>query len=176
MMNKYIRPTLRIGLHLHDEFTKICYWLGALSLFVIVCVFAYEVVMRYFFLAPTKWASDSVSFLLLISIFLVVPYVTRIEGNVSVPVLIEILGHDSKVSVFLHRFGFVVGAIVCLCAGVEFFNETGRLFDRGTATLTTVQIPKWTLFIFIAIGMFNAGLCFLRLAFGDRHQTLRGDH
>ena len=35
------------------------------------------------------------------------------------------------------------------------------LFERGTATLTVVRIPKWTLTAFITYGLFNSGLYFL---------------
>lgn len=162
-----LRRSLRAVLLVHDLLTRVSFWLGSAALFFIVAIFAYEVVMRYFLVAPTRWASDFVSFLLLASVFLVVPHVTRIEGNVSVSILLEMLGPDSKISEFLRRFGFAVGAGVCIWAGFIFLNETQRLFDRGTATLTTVQVPKWTLFFLITLGTFNAGFHFLRLALGN---------
>jgi len=151
----------------HDVFTKICFWLGCFALFLIVAIFAYEVFMRYFLAAPTKWGSDFVSFLLLGSVFLVLPYVTRIRGNVSVTILIELLGEDSRAADLIRRFGYAVGAAVCIWAGIIFLNETQRLFERGTTTLTTIPFPKWVLFVFITVGTLNAGLYFLRLTFGD---------
>ena len=99
---------------------------GALGL--IVMIFSYEVFSRYLMGAPTKWASDFVSFLLLISIFLVLPHVTRIDGNVSVPILLNVLGR--RASDFMRRLGFVLGAAVCLWAGYIFLDETLRLIDR----------------------------------------------
>ncbi len=171
-----LRRSLRALLFVHDLVTKVSFWLGSAALFSIVAIFAYEVVMRYFFVAPTRWASDFVSFLLLASVFLVVPHVTRSEGNVSVSILLEMLGSASKASEFLRRFGFAVGAGVCIWAGFIFLTETQRLFDSGTATLTTVPVPKWTLFSLITLGTFNAGLHFLRLSLRNlgriRHEVV----
>jgi hypothetical protein len=61
-----------------------------------------------------------------------------------------------------------VTAVVCLWATWICFGETLYLFKRGTTTLTTFRIPKWTLMAFITYGLLNSGLYFLRLAFGGR--------
>lgn len=72
-MRALFHRSFRTLLRLHDVTISIGYQLGSMALAVIVAIFAYEVVMRYFLGAPTKWASDSVSFLLLISVFLSFP-------------------------------------------------------------------------------------------------------
>lgn len=168
-MSVVLRRLGRALLWAHDALVTLSYWLGAGALGLIVMIFSYEVFSRYLMGAPTKWASDFVSFLLLISIFLVLPHVTRIDGNVSVPILLNVLGR--RASDFMRRLGFVLGAAVCLWASYIFLDETLRLMDRGTATLTSVRFPKWILFAFLVFGMLNAGLAFLRLAFsGKSHQ------
>ncbi|ATG48546.1 hypothetical protein CEW89_13830 [Celeribacter ethanolicus] len=171
-MKNFLRRVFRALLSGHDALVSAGFWLGSLALMSIVVIFAYEVVMRYFFDAPTKWASDFVSFLLLISVFLVIPHVTRLEGNVSVSILLDLLGERS--SEVLRRLGFAVGAAVCLWVGYIFWQETHRLFLRGTVTLTTVPVPKWTLYAFILFGMLNSGVYFLRQALGDRFHGVKG--
>lgn len=167
----FLRRLTGALLRAHDALVTFSYWLGAGALGLIVAIFAYEVFSRYLMDAPTKWASDFVSFLLLISLFLVLPHVTRSDGNVSVPILLNMLGR--RASDLMRRLGFGLGAAVCLWAGYIFLDETLRLIDRGTATLTSVQVPKWILFAFLVFGMVNAGLSFLRLAFGggSHHMT-----
>lgn len=172
MMKVLLHRSIGAVLRIHDAIISVGFWLGSLALALIVAIFSYEVVMRYFFDAPTKWASDFVSFLLLISLFLVIPHVTRIEGNVSVSILLDILGKRS--SEIMRRSGFAVGACVCLWSGYIFLGETQRLFSRGTVTLTTVQFPKWILYAFIFFGMLNMGLYFLRLALGNRFLSGKG--
>ena len=151
-------------LKLHDMVSQLAFWLGSAALGVIVLSYAYEVVMRYIFAAPTRWASDLVSFLLLMSVFLVAPWLTREGGHVSVTLLPDLLPEQR--SKWIQRAGFALGALVCFCAGWIVVGETQLLFQRGTATLTAVRVPKWTLEALIAFGLVNSGLYFLRLAFG----------
>ena len=63
------------------------------------------------------------------------------------------------------RAGFLLAACVCLWASWICLGENIYLYNRGTETLTTIRIPKWTLTAFITYGLLNSGLYFLRLAF-----------
>ena len=74
-----------------DRIFRLAFALGAIALTAIVACYACEVVMRYFFNAPTRWASDTVSFLLLASVFLVAPWLTRENGHVAVTLLPDLL-------------------------------------------------------------------------------------
>ncbi len=172
MMKTFLHRGLGAASRVHDWIVTASYWLGSAALGLIVAIFSYEVVMRYFFAAPTKWGSDAVSFLLLISVFLVIPHVTRIGGNVSVPIFLDMM--QTRPADLLRRFGLALGAGVSLWTSYVFWGETRRLFERGTVTLTTVQFPKWILFAFILFGMLNVGLCFLRLAFGKSNRGHEG--
>jgi TRAP-type C4-dicarboxylate transport system permease small subunit len=139
--------------------------MGAGALGAIVVIYAYEVISRYIFGAPTLWASDTVSFLLLISVFATAPWLTREGGHVAVTIVPDLVPSARD---FFIRAGFFVTAVVCLWATWICFGETLYLFKRGTTTLTTFRIPKWTLMAFITYGLLNSGLYFLRLAFGGR--------
>lgn len=154
----------------HDTLSRLSYQLGALALGLIVTIYAYEVISRYLFDSPTRWASDFVSFLLLITVFLVLPWLTRAKGNVAVTVLSDQLSESHREYVI--RAGYLVGAVACFCLGYIVFLETLRLYERGTGTLSTVSIPKWVLFVLIGYGLGNSGLYFLRLAAGvDTNNT-----
>ena len=146
----------------HDLMSRTFYQLGIFALSSIVVIYSYEVISRYVFDSPTRWASDFVSFLLLITVFLVMPWLTRAGGHVAVTVLNDQLPERGR-QVML-RGGYLVGAAACLCLGYIVFLETWRLYERGTGTLTTVSIPKWLLFALICYGLFNSGVYFLRLA------------
>jgi C4-dicarboxylate transporter DctQ subunit len=150
----------------HDLMSRTFYQLGIFALSLIVVVYSYEVVSRYLFGAPTRWASDFVSFLLLITVFLVMPWLTRAGGHVAVTVLNDQLPERGR-QVML-RGGYVVGAVACLCLGYIVYSETLTLYERGTGTLSTVSIPKWTLFMIVCYGLFNSGLYFLRRAVAER--------
>lgn len=154
---------MELILKLQDSFSKLGFFLGSAALALIVVIYAYEVMSRYVFGAPTLWASDFVSFLLLISVFATAPWLTREGGHVAVTIVPDLLPQWRELLV---RGGFLVAAAVCLWAGWICLGENIHLYNRGTSTLTTIRIPKWTLSAFITYGLVNSGLYFLRLGFG----------
>lgn len=159
-----MRLALAAVLRVHDFVSKVLYQLGVLALGLIVIIFMYEILSRYFLNAPTRWASDFVTFLLLIKVFLVLPWLTRSGGNVAVTVLNDQLPERGRK--FMFASGYLIAAVICLYLGYVVFLETLTLHSRGTRTLSTVSIPKWILYAFICYGLFNAGLYFMRLVVG----------
>ncbi|MEQ8488267.1 MAG: TRAP transporter small permease [Marinovum algicola] len=150
-------------LKLQDSLSKLGFVLGSTALGLIVAIYAFEVMSRYVFGAPTLWASDFVSFLLLISVFATAPWLTREGGHVAVTIVPDLLPRWREL---LLRGGFFIAAAVCLWAGWICLGENIHLYNRGTSTLTTIRIPKWILSAFITYGLVNSGLYFLRLGFG----------
>lgn len=144
---------------LHDAVSFAGFACGAAALALIVVIYAYEITMRYFFLAPTMWASDFVTFLLLLSVFLVMPWLTREGGHVAVTLVPDML--PEKAGRLLIRAGFLGCSGACFWSGWISLQENLVLFERGTATLSTVRIPKWTLAAFITYGLLNSGIYFL---------------
>lgn len=153
---------MRRILRAHDALTWGGFILGVTSLGAIVAIYAFEVISRYAFGAPTMWASDFVSFLLLISVFATAPWLTRDGGHVAVTILPDLL---PPVRDAMLKTGYLMAAGVCLWAGWICLGENMHLFERGTSTLTTIRIPKWILSAFITYGFANTGLYFIRLAF-----------
>lgn len=143
----------------HDAISRAAFACGAAALALIVVIYAYEITMRYFFVAPTMWASDFVTFLLLLSVFLVMPWLTKEGGHVAVTLVPDML--PPRVGALLLRLGFLAGAVACFWSGWISLQENLVLYERGTATLTTIRIPKWTLAVFITYGLINSGLYFL---------------
>lgn len=158
----------------HDALSFAGFVGGAAALGLIVVIYAYEVTMRYFFVAPTMWASDFVSFLLLISVFLAMPWLTKEGGHVAVTLLPDLL--PARLGKALLRLGFLAGAVACLWASWISLQENVVLFDRGTVTLTVVRVPKWMLTAFITYGLFNSGLYFMRAVFAREASAEAGRH
>lgn len=157
-----VRRLLHGLLRLQDVLSLGISWAGATALGLIVVIFSYEVTMRYLFGAPTRWANDFVAFLLLVSVFCYLPWLTREGGNIAVTLVPDIL--PQRAGEWMLRAGFLVAAGVCLWAAWIGVQETERLFRRNTMTLTTVRFPKWAFLALITYGLGNSGLYFLRLA------------
>ena len=89
-----------------------------LALAIIVVAYTFEVVSRYFFASPTLWASDLVGLLLFLSLFLMLPEITRTYGHVKIDFLDARLSDAARSN--MRRFVSLVCAIVCLivCMGM----------------------------------------------------------
>lgn len=148
---------------LHDHVTKLGLSLGASAIVVLVLSYWYEITARYFFAAPTTWASDVVSYLLSASIFLIVPAVTKLNEHVSVPILIELLrpGAQRRVQKVLNIISFVV----CLCTAFITGTENFHQMVGGVTTMATHPIPKWWITVFATYGFLSSSMYFLRSAF-----------
>lgn len=149
-------------LDLHEAISRAALYAAATGLGLVVAVFTYEVVSRYILSAPTRWASDVVSFLLLASVFLAAPWLARTQGHVAVTILPDLLPPSGRR--WLVAAGYLVGAGVCFWAAWMCVAETALLHRRGTMTLTSFRIPKWWLMAVMSYGILDCGLQFLRAA------------
>lgn len=145
-----------------DELTRIAAYAAAVSLAVIVTAFAYEVVARYVFNAPTWWSAELVSYLLCVLTSCMMPRVTQTRGQVAVTVLLERLRPQAQgvAERLIWALGFAATAAIAWFAA----EETARQIERGVQMMAAMPIPKWWVSIWIAFGFGLTALQFLRLA------------
>ena len=152
---------LRSAARLHDAITDLGFVLGSLALGGILAVYSYEVAARYFFSAPTKWATETVQNLLVFVIFLTVPHVTRLGAHIAVTILAE---YVPALRAPLKYFTIIAGVGMCLFAAWISFGENVRQIQLSIVTEANFPIPKWWMSIAITYGFIGAALYFLRLA------------
>lgn len=147
-----------------DGLTRGGAFAAAAALAVIVFSYAYEVVARYVFDAPTWWSAELVSYLLCVLTFCMMPEVTRTKGQVAVTVVLERL--PPRGQALAERAIWALG--FCACAAVAWFaaGETARQIERNVQMMAAFPIPKWWVSIWIALGFCLTALQFLRLALG----------
>lgn len=145
-----------------DIVTKYAAYLSAATLAVIVSLYCMEIVLRYFFLSPTVWSRDTVTYLLAGTIFMAAPDVARQNGHVAITILVEKCQPKLRknVELILACAAGIVALGVCWVT----FGATFKLFNSGILTLGTVPVPKWWISIFIPLGFLLIGLQFLSLA------------
>lgn len=160
---------LRVLARLHDKISLVSFWLGGLSLAAIVVIFCSEVTMRYFFNAPLRWATDTVSLLLLSTVFLVAPWLTRDNGHVAITMLPDLLP-EKALDVF-SRLIFLISALACFAISYILLVDTARVFERGLKTLATIPMPRWPFAALICYGIISSGLYFLRLGLSKHVMT-----
>ncbi|QMU59231.1 MAG: TRAP transporter small permease subunit [Boseongicola sp.] len=153
---------LKLLASLHDRLTFVASVLASVGLMSIVASYVYEVVTRYFFNAPTAWASDYVAYALAASIFLALPQVTKDRGHVAVTILVDLL--PTRAARMVHTFVNLVGFSCLSLAAWISFQENMRQFTKGIETLAIVPIPQWWVSSFITFGLLLSALHMLRHA------------
>ncbi|MGI9289464.1 MAG: TRAP transporter small permease [Pseudomonadales bacterium] len=153
-------PLISFLCRLQDWITKMGFIGGVLALGAIVFSYLFEVVARYFFNSPTSWATDMVSYLLCIAVFLTLPQITRDKAHIAVTILVD--GAPPRVADILHSCVYASGFAACLLTAWVSALENHRQFSRDITTLAINPIPEWWVSIFITYGMAGAAFYFLR--------------
>ena len=100
---------------IQDGLSRGGFILAGCILAFISAAYCYEVVSRYFFNAPTIWASPLVSYALCLTIFLALPDLARRGLQISID-LHEAWASPAQIAALL-RLTRIVAGIVCLAAG-----------------------------------------------------------
>jgi C4-dicarboxylate transporter, DctQ subunit len=154
---------------LHDGLSRAGFMLAACILGFISVAYCYEVVARYFFNAPTIWASPLVSYALCLTIFLAIPDLARRGLQISID-LHQAWASPAVIRGLLRVTNLVAG-ICCLAAAWITAKQAWSEYTLEVLTNTYVPIPKWWLFVFIPYGFLSGGLYFIRQACGEAPQA-----
>ena len=154
---------------IQDKLSRTGFILAALILAFISVAYCYEVVSRYFFNAPTIWASPLVSYALCLTIFLALPDLARRGLQISID-LHEAWASPALIEALL-RLTRLAAGISCLAAAWITARQAWSEYSFGVWTNTYMPIPKWWLFVFIPYGLLSAGIYFLRQACGEVPHT-----
>lgn len=147
---------------LHDWLTDIGYILAALALAAMGVIYCAEVTLRYFLNAPTTWATETLSHLMLVAVFLALPHATRAGAHVAVTLIADLRPRWARpVGIILN----LVGALVCLFVAWLSYGENLRQYTQNIETLGNVPLPKWWISSWITFGFASAALWFFRLVF-----------
>ena len=152
---------------LHDAITSASFAAAAACVAVITGSFAYEVVARYFFGAPTSWAYDLSSYALCPMIFLAIPAMTQQRAHIAVSYLIDGLPGAARTRSALAVM--VIATLVCFLAAWITGAETWRQYVSGTQTISASPISKWWVSIFIPYGLLSSAIYFLRQSFSGEN-------
>ncbi|MGE3711612.1 MAG: TRAP transporter small permease [Hyphomicrobiaceae bacterium] len=145
-----------------DWVTTIGASLAAVMLGVIVAAFWIEVVSRYFFNAPTSWAQSTALYLVLASVMLMLPYLTREGHHVGMSMVFEVMPPPvaRAFAIVLSIFSVAVCGVAAWICGMETFRQ----FDENVLTPDTVAFPLWWVTGFMIYGFAMAALHFARQA------------
>lgn len=133
---------------------------GALMLFITLAI-CREVVMRYFFKAPSIWVIQTCEYSLLWIVFLATTWLLREGGHVSVDVIHGHLPPRARaiVDVVTHSLAGLACAVVTYL-GAQY---TYDCIVNGVTDVRAVTVPKYAVFIIIPIGSLLLAVQFFRM-------------
>lgn len=145
---------------LHDATSRGLFFIAGLALVLAVGLYAFEVIARYVFDAPTTWSGEAVQYALAVMVFGGLPEMTRRGAHVAVDMVPEALG--GTLATLLRQFNLAVGTLACTAAGWIEAREAIRQFERGLMTNAANPVPRWWITSVIALGLISAALHFAR--------------
>ena len=152
---------------LHDAATRGGFYVAGVALIAIAFLYLLEVVLRYFLNAPTDWTLEVIRYLLLVTIALAAPEVTRTRAHIVIDMVYTWFRNPRAEAVYRAAIaGACMGA--CLLAAYILGSETLRQFDRGVQTNAAYPIPRWWLTAMLTYGFASMALHFLAGAVGRR--------
>lgn len=153
--------------------TRGLFGLACTALLVMLLAYVVEVVLRYFFNAPTRWSSDVVSYAMLLCIAFALPAVTRDNGHVAITSLVERLEPAVRTRAF--RGLAWLGALACGAATALLWSQGIEQWRGGIETVAAFAIPKWWLSGAAGLGFAGAAAHFVSHALQAEAEALGGE-
>ncbi|MBI4186539.1 MAG: TRAP transporter small permease [Chloroflexi bacterium] len=120
----------------------------------------FDVIMRYFFRRPTRWAVDFSEYALLYVTFLGAAWVLAREGHVKIDIVLNAL--SSRSQQLLNIITSLLGAGAC---GIFFWlglEVTWEVYEAGDILWKSTIIPKWPVWMVMPAGSLLLTIQFLR--------------
>jgi TRAP-type C4-dicarboxylate transport system permease small subunit len=153
--------------------TRAAFALACAALVVMLCAYVAEVVLRYFFDAPTRWASDVVAYAMLCLVALAMPAVTQGGGHVAITSVVERLPAAAQ-PVLAQALAWVCAA-ACAAATALMAGQAWAQLLGGIETVAALPIPKAWLSGAVALGFGLSAAEFAALALARRGVALGGE-
>jgi TRAP-type C4-dicarboxylate transport system permease small subunit len=125
---------------------------GSVSIFFLVIIVCYDVIMRYFFNAPTIWVAEVCGILLLFLPFLAGGWLMRKDGHVKMDLVLDRVG--PKTRVLFTVIAYSITALTCAALLVYGVKISWGIYEMGYKTDTLLRLTKWPLLSMIPLGFF----------------------
>jgi TRAP-type C4-dicarboxylate transport system permease small subunit len=123
-----------------------CYAAGAIMLVLMLSI-TYEVVMRYFFNSPTKWALDFGGYMQYAITLLGAAWVLKIEGHPRIDMLV--VRASLKKQAVTKIITSTIGLLACLLFSWEGLRATLTAYEKGDFLFRQVEVPLAPLYALI---------------------------
>ncbi len=114
---------------------------GAVLLLATGAFLTYEVVARYVFTAPTKWAQELSELSLLWGVFIALGRIVHRRENIAIDVVYERFGPARRR--LIDGFALALTLVILVFIARYGFALAWESIERGTTTGTMLNYPSW---------------------------------
>ncbi len=124
-----------------EKMSLVFAWLAAWLFVLSGLMLSYEVVMRYFFIAPTKWAAELSQLCLIYGTLLAMSWMLQNRKHIQINAIIDRV--NKKIKTFFLFFTLIIlmifSAYVTIYGWLIFYDS----FQRGRTTGSLLDLPSW---------------------------------
>ena len=142
-------------------------WMSRLAMVmlgVLVVLVVADVTVRTLGLRPLAWASSTAEYILLYAAFLPLPFLVRHKGHVFVEFLRAPM--SPAVQRAMERFVYVICIAICIYLAWVATRSGWVAWSEGSYETRTFDMPKWLVFLPMALGFWLATIEWLRFLLG----------
>ena len=136
--------------HIFDRCLSLFMAIACVMLSLVTLSVCLDVVLRYFFDRPQVWVIELSEYSLLYITFLVIAWVLKSEGHVTVDILMAFLSPKGRS--ICSAISFLVCLLVAIVLTVYGSRVTWAHFSKGIYNPTILEIPKGAIILIIPIG------------------------
>ena len=153
-----------------ESLTVAAAWSAAWLFSLAGIMLTYEVVARYFFIAPTRWASELSQLTLIYGTLIALPWLLQNRRHIQINAITAQLSDRYQRVVGIATMGIlIIFSLYVAVYGWMIFHDS---FERGRTTGSLLDLPSWIAELPVPVCFF-ASHCRLRLRSGSLPTTSR---
>jgi TRAP-type mannitol/chloroaromatic compound transport system permease small subunit len=115
-----------------DWYTRLFGYIGAFIILILVVAMVYEVLARYFFSAPTKWAFEMAYMLMGTSFMFGIAWCLQMRRHIRVDFVYDHVSPRYQAIIDLVGFFLLLPMLLWLCAGLwDYFHQAYRVDEES---------------------------------------------
>ena len=147
---------MKLFVNSFERLTLLLAWLAAWLFVAAGIMLSYEVVARYFFLAPTKWAAELSQLCLIYGTLLSLCWLLQNRRHIQINAITSLLNEKVQRLVGILTMAVLIWfSVFIVIYGWNIFYDS---FERGRTTGSLLDLPSWiaevpvpVLFAFLAV-------------------------
>jgi C4-dicarboxylate transporter DctQ subunit len=145
---------------------------GVLCVVAMTIVITYEVALRYLFNAPTMWADEIASYLLIAIVFLGLAQNLRQGTHIRIDVITSLV--SPRTQQVLEIFAYAIGIVFSAMLAVGTWTRFDNFWIRHTSSDSPLMTPLWLPMVPVVLGAVVLSLAMIAGFVSTSHALLTG--